>query len=242
MDVSPWLLPLIVALVGVLGVGVGGWLAARSTLRVRLIDMLQDSAREHREFQARVVAAINELGTALAHVIAKRRQVLQRLLVEARAKAAASKDGGTVSIDPLELSPEEDTRVVRATERWRAVMAEGHTYASQEAGEAMQAADIRRSELVEAVNASFTHSDILDAIEALDEAGKICDDFREHYARQVYRHLQIEKVAGEARIFQLAKVRRLRKMANDLTALFEGQIADGRLLVSEADRVRGAGE
>ncbi|POH75169.1 hypothetical protein CVS27_00725 [Arthrobacter glacialis] len=72
MDINAWVIPIVIAILGLAGVAVGGGLAATSLLRVRLIDKVREDSRGHRDFQVRAVEAMNELGTSSAHLIAKR--------------------------------------------------------------------------------------------------------------------------------------------------------------------------
>jgi len=234
-------MPLVVAFVGVVAVAVGAWVAARSALRVRLIDMVREDARDHRSFQIRAVAAVNALGTASAHVIRARLAFMRDKREEARVQMLAT--GAPVKIrleGPFSLSPAEDARVTAATDDWRGILAEGHAFASGGTGDALEAFDVRRAELVNAVNAATVQADISDAIRGLEAANVICDDLRSYYARQVYRHLQIEKVAGSARVFQLAHIRKVRTFAKKVTAMQYADIDKAQELVSRTASEREA--
>lgn len=241
MDISGWVIPIVIAILGLSGVAVGGWLAARSLLRLRLIDKVREDSRDHRDFQVRAVEAMNELGTASAQVIIKRISVLSQAREAARAEILASGNRKKITIEPLNLSPDEDKRIVKATEAWRSVLAEGHAFASTGTGEALSAMDQRRSELVSAINEAVMQKDISDTIRSLEAAQDISEDLRSHYARQVYRHLQIEKVMGDTRVFQLAHMRRLRTFAKNLTEMHRDQITEGQKLIEDADNEREQG-
>jgi hypothetical protein len=239
MDWSPVVIPLVVAIVGVIAVSVGAWVAARSTLRVRLIDMMREDSRDHRNFQIRTVGAVNELGTASSHLIRVRLSYLRAMCEQARTQALASGGPVTISLqNSTEVSAVEEARVADATDAWRSVLAEGHAFASTGAGDALQALDQRRADLVNAVNAATSRVNIDDAIRGLEAANEICNDLRGHFARQVYRHLQIEKVTGSARVFQLAHIRKLRTLTKQISRMQEAQIDEANKLIENADRER----
>lgn len=241
MNISDWVIPIAIAFLGLAGVAVGGWLAATSLLRLRLIDKVREDSRDHRDFQVRAVAAINELGTSSAHVITKRISTLTQARDAARAEIKASGNREPVTINSLNLSPDEDKRVTKATESWRSILAEGHAFASTGTGEALGAMDQRRSDLVSAINSAISQKDISDTIRGLEAAQIISEDLRTHYARQVYRHLQIEKVTGDTRVFQLAHMRRLRTFNKKLTEMHQDQIAEGQKLIKDAELEREQG-
>ncbi len=225
MDWSDAVMPLVVAVIGVIAVTVGAWLAARSALRVRLMDMVREDARDHRDYQVRAVAAVNALGTASAHLIRARLAFLRQQRDAARTEALAMKAPATITMEgPFDLSPDEDKRVARATDEWRFILAEGHAFASEGTGLALQGFDAKRSELVSAVNEALTQIDVSDAIRGLEVAQSICDDLRGLQARSLYRELQIEKVAGAARVFRLAHIRRLRSFAKQVARMHEADI------------------
>lgn len=241
MSINDWAIPIITAILGLTGVAIGGGLAATSLLRVRLIDKVREDSRDHRDFQVRAVAAVNELGTSSAHLIAKRISSLTQARETARAEIEASRNREPVTIDSRDLSPDEDKRLTKATETWRSILAEGHAFASLGTGEALGAMDQRRSELVNAVNSAIAQNDISDIIRGLEAAQIMSEDLRSYYARQVYRHLQIEKVTGDTRLFQLAHMRGLRKFCKKLTEMHREQAAEGQKLIEDAELEREQG-
>lgn len=235
MDWSDAVMPLVVAVVGVIAVAVGAGLAARSALRVRLIDSEREDARDHRDFQIRAVAAVNALGTASAHVIRARLAFVRARHDEAQAQLLATGVTAPITVDKQSgISPKEDARVAASTEEWRSILAEGHAFASAGTGDALQAFDQRRAELVSAVNAATVQSKFADVIRGLEAADLICEDLRSHYAKQIYRNLQVEKVAGSARVFQLAHVRRLRTFTKRVTAMHYADIDQAQDLITRA--------
>ena len=243
MDWSVVVIPLTVAGVGVVAVAAGAWVAARSALRVRLIDMMREEARDHRSFQIRAVAAVNELGTASAHLIRARLTFMREKRDEAHARSIAAGGGAPIVLEgPFDISPSQDARVAAATDEWRSILAEGHAFASGGTGAALEAFDLKRAELVIAVNDGTAQADISDAVRGLEAAARVCDDLRAHYARQIYRQLQVEKAAGAARVFQLAHIRLLRTFAKKLTARYYSDIGAAEAVIAEAAADReGAG-
>jgi hypothetical protein len=233
MNPTAWLVPLALALIGVLGVVFGARIAATSNLRSRLVDMMREDSQEQREFQIRAVAAVNELGTASALLIIRRLSALHEAKTSAMMTLEASGTSSAVQIRPEHLSPAEDRRVAAATERWRSVLAEGHAFASDSTGHALRQFDARRSTLVTTVNEATGETDLIDAITGLESAANVCEELRSEDAVRIYRNLQIEKVSGSARIFHLAHVRRLGSFTKTLTALYEEQISVARARLAE---------
>ncbi|KAA0960805.1 hypothetical protein FQ142_07945 [Microbacterium sp. ANT_H45B] len=232
MEWSDAVVPLVVAAVGVIAVSAGAGVAARSSLRVRLIEMEREEDRDHRDFQIRTVAAVNALGTASAHLIRARLVLLRALRDEARAQMRES--GTTTRINvpgPFDLSPDEDTRVATATEQWRSILAEGHAFAAPGTGDALQAFDERRAELVTAINQATLEPDISDSIRSLEAAELICTDLRVHYGRQIYRHLQVAKLAASARVFHLAHVWSLGTFTKRVANMHHADIDSARRLI-----------
>jgi hypothetical protein len=224
MHASDWLVPLGLALIGVLGVIFGARIAATSTLRSRLVDMMREDFRDQREFQIRAVAAVSELGTASALLILRRLDVLNETRANAIAALTKTEQTAPVQTFPGALSPAEDKRLTIATERWRSVLAEGHAFASDSTGQALRIFDEHRSSLVTIVNRATAETDLLQAIIGFELATESCDTLRSTHAVAIYRNLQIEKVSGTARIFHLAHVRRLSAFTKKLTTLYERQI------------------
>lgn len=223
--------PLVVAVVGVIAVAVGAGVSARSSLRVRLIEMEREEERDHRDFQIRTVAAVNALGTASAHLIRARLAVARNLRDEAHAQHATT--GAPVSVKShVDISPGEDARVAAATEGWRSILAEGHAFASTGTGDALQAFDERRAELVTAINVATVESNLADVIRGLEAADLMCEDLRSHYAKQIYRNLQVEKIAGSARVFQLAYVWRLGALTKGVARMHHTDIKEAQGLVA----------
>jgi hypothetical protein len=229
-------MPLVVAAVGVVAVAVGAGVAARSALRVRLIDSVREDARDHRDFQVRAVAAVNALGTASALVIRTRLAFLRAQRNKAHAHLIDTGVTTPITLEAAHFSPTEDARVVVATEEWRRILAEGHAFASEATSSALEAFDQKRAELVDAVNVATDRSDISDAIRGLEAADALCEDLRSHFGKQIYRHLQVEKVSGSARMFQLAHMRTLRAFAKQVTAMHHADIDAAQELISRSER------
>ncbi|MDQ1124886.1 hypothetical protein [Microbacterium trichothecenolyticum] len=241
MDWNSAVVPLVVAAVGAVAVAIGGWMAARSSLRGRLIDMLRDDERERRAFQVRAVSAVNVLGVATGQLIRARLQGLQGIEAGLRAQAAAGASGTvTVNVDADTLSPKEDARVIAATEAWRTVMAEAHVFASDETYTAMRAFDDKRAEVVDAVNAGTQQSDLLTAIVDLEAAQEACDELRERYTHRLYRELQIEKLTGTASVFFLAHAVLLRKRIREADRAHQQGIALVRARIVKDDTMPSA--
>ena len=228
MDPTAWLVPLSLALLGVLGVVLGARIAATSSLRSRLVDMMREDSQEQRAFQIRAVAAVNELGTSSTLLILRRLSALNEAKASALMAIEASGTSHVAQAFPGDLSPAEDKRVAAATEKWRVVLAEGHAFASDSTGHALQQFDERRSTLVTIVNEATGEPDLIDAIRGLESAKKVCEELRSESAVQIYRNLQIEKVSGSARIFHLAHVARLGSFTKEITAMYDKQISTAR--------------
>ncbi len=229
-----WLVPLIVAVVGLLGGVIGARIGASSSLRLRLIDIVQDDNRAHHNFQVRAVEAVNELGLATHHM-------LNRRITYLRAQAAKTADSTLprqAIVKPLEVSPAEDQRVQSATESWRSVLAEAHVFAKPGGVGALEEFDQQRHVVVSRTDEAWRHSELADVIRALELARTECDALREHHGRQVYRELQVEKAIGTVAVFDLARRRRLRRVAKQIVDATSKQIASGQQLIEDANQVR----
>ncbi|WP_295850380.1 hypothetical protein [uncultured Microbacterium sp.] len=239
MDWSDAVVPLIVAAVGAVAVGVGAWIASRSALRSRLIDLTREDERERRAFQVRVVSAVNVLGVATAHLLRVRLEGMRAIVAQLRMQAASGATGTvTVSVDPDTLSPKEDARVVAATDAWRTVLAEAHVFASDATHAAMSAFDDHRAVVTDAINTGTRQNDLITAIAELEHAQEMCDDLRSYFAEQIYRELQAEMLTGTARVFFLGHVRRLRYFVKDADEKHRGGIAQvrARIAVERSNR------
>lgn len=221
MDWDAAVVPLTVAAVGAVAVAIGGWMAARSSLRGRLIDMMRDNEQERRAFQVRVVRAVNDLTLASTHLNRERLSALRRLVEEARSQAETLSDSGSVSFTftTANLSPKADARAAAATDAWRSVFAEAQVFASGETYGALEAFDFQRGELVDAVNAAMRQPDLLASIVKMEAADELCNELSNSFAVNVYRQLQIEMLKGGARIFYLGHVMRLRRFAKETDGL-----------------------
>ncbi|MBB2974476.1 hypothetical protein FHX49_000017 [Microbacterium endophyticum] len=211
--VGVYVVPLLLALLGIGGIALGAWISARSALRSRLIDMNVEEAGREREFGTRAVAAVSELGIATLHVI----EDLQRRGAELDAQTRPT----TMAIP---LSPALVAREEAATDKWRAVLAEAQFYTAGNLGDAFWSFDKQRERVVQAVNRSTSTSD-------LDVARVECDVWREHHARQLYRLLQVDKVRGRARVYHLAHERCLRSMTKKLTKDLQLEMEKGEQIV-----------
>ena len=216
-----YVIPLVLALLGIGGIAIGAWISARSALRSRLIDMNVEEADREREFSARAVAAISELSIATHHLIAD----LQR-----RGAELAAQTGGPTQA-ALHLDPDLVSREQLATDNWRAVPAEAQFFTAGDLGDAFWAFDRQREVVVQAVNRATSAA-------GLAAANGECDKWREYHARQVYRLLQVNKVRGRARVYHLAHERRLRGFAKTLTNDQQAEMQKGEQLVRDESAKR----
>ncbi|WJM15521.1 hypothetical protein [Microbacterium arborescens] len=216
--------PLILALLGIVGVAIGAWIAARSALRSRLIDLNAAEAASERAFGIRAVAVVTSLGIATHHLIEDLQQRGQKI--------ADAADGRPVTV-MLELDPARSKQVELLTDEWRAVLAEAQFYTTGKLAKALYEFDQQRDIVVKGVNGA-THA------EGLASASDACAVWREYHARQVYRLFQIDKIQGRARIYRIAHVRRLRHLARSLDKALTESMKDGDRLVRAADDEYGA--
>lgn len=218
--VTVYVVPLILALLGIIGVAIGAWIAARSALRSRLVDLNAAEAASERAFGIRAVAVVTNLGIATHHLIED--------LQQRGRKIAATADGRPVTV-MLNLDPARSKQIELLTDEWRAVLAEAQFYTTGKLAKALYAFDQQRDIVVKSVNGVTRAED-------LEAAADACAVWREYHARQVYRLFQIDKIQGRARIYRIAHVRRLRHLARSLDeALVESMKEADRLVQSVDD-------
>lgn len=220
--VTVYVVPLVLALLGIGGVAIGAWIAARSALRSRLIDLNVAEAEAERAFGIRAVGVVANLGIATHHLIED--------LQQRGEKIASDANGHPVSV-MLSLDATRSKQVERLTDEWRAVLAEAQFYTAGRLADALYAFDQQREIVVKDVNSARTEQDLAKAL-------RDCDVWREHHARQVYRLFQIDKVQGRARVYRLAHVWRLRRFAKQLDDALVQAMRDGHDLVTSADKAR----
>lgn len=121
------------------------------------------------------------------------------------------------------------SREQTATDRWRGVLAEAHFYTAGNLGDAFWAFDKQREVVVQAVNQATNAED-------LAAAQAECDAWRDYYARQVYRLLQVDKVRGRGRVYHLAHERRLRGFVKSLAQELQTEMDNGEQLVRDEQK------
>lgn len=219
----------LVALIGIVGLLLAAWLASRSALRVRLIDLAVADEREAAAYHVRTIAAVNELGIVTALVYAAYRDSIKAAVLAAREEAKTSGNEAALHAPlAIALKPALESRNAAATTAWRTALAEGHYYANPELSQVLQAYDRQRAVVVDALN------EINDPA-GLEKVERELELWREHYGRQLYRHLQIAKIHGRFGIAHLAQVRRLRGWAKDWRTALLGESNKGGQLIDEAD-------
>lgn len=221
-----WLIPALVAVLGLIGVGVGAWLASGSALRIRLMDLTQRLNETQRDFQIRAVSAVNALGIAMALAVEHKSQSLRAIIDDAVARArAAGVAAGTIQFDAeVRLPNELDEGVKAATAAWRAVLAEAQAFTDSTMAAAFEEFDAQRELVVKAANAA---SDLAGLENAMREAERLRGDF----GPQIYRVLQLEKVKGSWRMYQLAHVRGIRRLARQISSATATEIERGEELI-----------
>jgi hypothetical protein len=140
------LLPVAIAVIGLLGVLAAAIIAARTAIRSRLYEANDRRATEFAQFQVRATAAINELLIVSSVILDD---------FEAR-KAAAIEEAireGENEYSLEAVSPEVRERAATATAQWRAVLAESHVHPDEQVQTALVRFDEARSAFVDAINA-----------------------------------------------------------------------------------------
>lgn len=226
-----WVLPIAIAVIGLLGGIIGARIGASSSLRLRLVDIVQSDNDAHHKFHVGAIAAVNELGLATHHMLNRRIGYLRSLTSSVRLDKAQQQ----VKLNPLEISPNEDLRVASATEAWRAVLAEAHVFAKARCISAFEKYDQQRHTVISLTDGSWSKPELTDVVEQLEAAMAACETLRGHFGRQIYRELQIEKATGTLAVFDLARRWRLRRVAKQIVKATEKQIASGLELVENAN-------
>ena len=225
--VSVYVVPLVLALLGIAGIALGAWIAARSALRSRLIDLNVKEAEQERAFGIRSISVATELSMATHCVI---EDMLARGMELARKHAEAARATNAESaLVELRLDPELMGRVSALTDRWREVLAEAQFYTAGKLAAAFYAFDGQRDKVVRAVNEASGPAELKAAL-------RECDAFRDFYVGQIARLLQVDRMRGRARIYHLAQVRRLRDFAKSLAVALQHQMDEGDKLVRAAEQ------
>lgn len=227
-----WVLPIAIAIIGLLGGAIGARIGASSSLRLRLVDIVQSDNDAHHKFHVQAVAAVNELGLATHHMLNRRIGYIRTLISSAQPNELPQQ----VTLKPLEISPNEDLRVASATEAWRSVLAEAHVFAKQRSISAFEKYDQQRHEVISLTDGAWSKSALTEVLKQLEAAMEACEMLREHFGRQIYRELQIEKATGTVAVFDLARRWRLRRVAKQIVDATAKQIASGLELVENANK------
>lgn len=193
--------PLAVAAVGAVAVAIGAWMAARSALRSRLIDVFREDEKERSAFHLRTVRAVGQLVMTGWTLIDGRINFLEELIA------------GTSSPTSSELIASQDAAALAAAEAWRSVFDEAHVFAAGELFDAMQAFDDKRRDLAAAVNAASTLPDMAEVVAALKDAKRVSDELGQVAGLSVYLHLQQERMAYDSRLYYVGHAVSLRRFA-----------------------------
>jgi hypothetical protein len=222
-----WLVPVIIGVLGLIGVAVGGWLASGSALRIRLMDMTQRQAESQRDFQIRTVTAVNALGIAMGLAMDYREDALTRILREniERAQAAGVRTGTIEVTGQLVIDPDLLERVRAATEAWRSVLAEAQAFSDSAMSAAFVEFDNQREKVVKTSNSATD-------VEGMRRASKEADVLRNQCGPQIYRVLMVEQAKGSWRMYQLAHIRRIRALARQISTAVAAEIVKGEQLIA----------
>lgn len=201
-------------------------MAARSALRVRLIDVTRENGEPQRRFHIRTIAAVNELALAMHHATEHAQSKVKSAQQEADRRAALGlpPPNQTEREELTRLDPAPGERVVRATEEWRSVLAEGHYFAGPTVSEAMEAWDRQREVVITAYNTL-----------RFDDAGTALAELLEYQGRQLYRQLQIAKMESSLALAQVLQEPRLGSYGRRWAGFLNGEMAKTEKSIEEAD-------
>lgn len=223
-DPMTYVVPIAVAVVGLVGLAVAAWIASRSAIRVRIVDMLREEGEVVRAFQVRTVSAVNEVLIAMGQVHLSLKAKLDQIAGDAQARA---QNGGAVRVNvtiELHHDPEQLQRVRTATAEWRAVLAESQYHSDQQLANALQAWDEQRERVVLALN----REDMRD----LETAGEALDRLGEVETRQLYRVLQVRKVQSTLSVAHALGVWGLHRYSVKWVEHLRNQIQKGNDLIA----------
>lgn len=189
--------PLWVAVVGVVGLSIAAWIAARSALRQRLIDVARADFDKRSEFHVRAIAAINEIGITSALVIHYYHATFTAALAAMR-QGPRPPLGGESHLQ-IPIDPALGARVETATAAWRTTLAESHLYTGGTLSDAIGEFDVQRAVAIEAINAMDGTPESLTLAEA--ELSTLTD----FNTRRLYLLLQVEKVRGSGTLAHIAR-------------------------------------
>lgn len=223
-DPMTYLVPIAVAVVGLLGLAVAAWIAARSAIRVRIVDMLREQGEAERAFQVRTVSAVNELLIAMGQLHLTSKAIIDAATAAAHAQAVANRQAVVNVSVQVPHDPDQLKRVTTATTEWRSVIAESHYHADQELAEAIQTWDTQRDAVVRALNSASVR-EFMTAEAALKRLGEV-------ETRQLYRVLQVRKVQSILRVAHALRVVRLHRYNVKWEAQLRGVITQGQELIA----------
>ncbi len=216
------------AVLSLIGVLVAAAWAARSAMIVRLLDSQRAGADRFAVFQQDAVAALNELGASMGRYAEQAQDAVKRGAAEA-VRASPMPTPGQVKFS-VHIDPEWHTRVARATDAWRLILARAHAFAGGGVHDALTAVDVQRSVIVDLLN---DHE--------FDKAKDATHQFREHEARQAYRRLQVAALEREVAMIRLVQTRRLRRELRKVEAFAIEQLKHGESMIAAAERAHGGG-
>jgi hypothetical protein len=219
-----YVVPIAAAVVGLVGLAVAAWIASRSAIRVRIVDMLREEGEVARAFQVRAVSAVNEVLIALGQVHLSLKAKLDQIASDAQARA---QNAGAAHVNvtvELHHDPEQLQRVRTATAEWRAVLAESQYHADQQLADALQGWDQQRERVVRALNS--------EDIRELETAGEALDRLGDVETRQLYRVLQVRKVQSTLSVAHVLGVWGLHRYSVQWEVHLRNQIQKGNELIA----------
>ncbi|WP_154096510.1 hypothetical protein [Microbacterium testaceum] len=203
MDWDSAVVPLAVAAVGAIAVAIGAWMAARSALRSRMIDLFREDEKERSAFHLRTVRAVGQVTTAVWELIDARIKVLEVAIAGTPLPKGA-------------LTSTQDAAASEAVEVWLGILDEAHIFAGGPAHDAMHAFDDKRRDVITAVNAAGALPNKAATVAALKDAQRVTTEMGRVEGLAVYLNLQLERAAQDSKLFYLGHTFSLRCFAKKL--------------------------
>ncbi|NHI17257.1 hypothetical protein [Microbacterium excoecariae] len=197
------------AIFGVVGIMFGGWMTARTSLRLRLIEVQEDESSEFRQFRVRTITAVNELGIATSRLVQDWGSVLDQIRQALPDDSSPESMPQAVKISIRSASDALSERVKIATEAWRVTLSEAQVHADVEVSNKIIEIDNTRAKIVDAFNSVQTDQNLEVARAGLRNVTKLDTYFREVLMRELYREMQLQDAKFVARRYQLASTHRI---------------------------------
>lgn len=217
-------LPITLALLAVVGVIAGAMIAARASLRTRLLDLSAADADAQRAFGIRAAGAATELYVAVAQAVD---------FIEYQIEAKSREAGPNVHV-AIPYSGEPFDRYDRATSAWRAVAAEAQFFAGGVYAHAFADFDAQQGRVVDAANVIRDRASLATAKSEYEKLGSF-------YLGQIFLFLQHDKLRSRAQIYGLTAASSIRRLSKQVGRELQAEMKATRAAIDRERTRAGVG-